>query len=524
MPSNRPTLRWLAPAAILICASPYFFRLGAAPVSLGGDEAQFAIHAQSLASTGRDLNGQLLPVFVNITDPLAPSRRSGIWYQPLLFYLVAAAIKLRGVSEATVRLPVVLIAILDGVLMCAVARRVLEGFWWGVAASVILLLSPAHFLFGRQAVDYILPLPFVLGWLWSASAFFDTGKRRYLLTATLLLGLGMYSYVAAWATTSLLLVATLVVASRTNTEARDSIVLAVFTGLAPLLIAGAWLSVHSSALSDTAARYGVGGRVTASGLLDRASLYWEYFDPAYLFLAGGANPTQSTRHAGLLPLAMSPFLVAGLYDCWQRRSEGMRSLLLFGFAAAPVPIVAAMPQSAHYAAGRELVVVPFAVLIAVAGIARLRSQSSGPVRLAALLLVALVPIQFCSFLGDYLTTYQVSSAARFDPVNMRDVADFVMADHAAAAVPAVYLSDALDDGGARWKFYTLKAGREDVWQRTHLMNVGGSEQTAAPAGSVAVVDAGDTRWTGWAGGHWTIAKTVMNATGEACTLILRKDR
>src|SRR4051812_42214600 len=78
-------------AIVLTAGAVYVYRLGDAPLYLGGDEAQFAVHAQSIAATGRDANGRLFPVFVNITDPLDPSAGSGIWYQPLLFYLMAVA-------------------------------------------------------------------------------------------------------------------------------------------------------------------------------------------------------------------------------------------------------------------------------------------------------------------------------------------------------------------------------------------------------------------------------------------------
>ena len=54
-------------AAILgvlaISSGIYLSGLDRAPVFVGGDEAHFASHAQSLATTGRDLNGTPVPLF-----------------------------------------------------------------------------------------------------------------------------------------------------------------------------------------------------------------------------------------------------------------------------------------------------------------------------------------------------------------------------------------------------------------------------------------------------------------------------
>ena len=45
------------------------FGLGSAPVYLGGDESHFAVGGYAIATSGRDLNGDLLPLFFNLTDP-----------------------------------------------------------------------------------------------------------------------------------------------------------------------------------------------------------------------------------------------------------------------------------------------------------------------------------------------------------------------------------------------------------------------------------------------------------------------
>src|SRR4051812_41968991 len=84
----------------LVCAGAavlYFWRLGEAPIVVGGDEAHFALHAASIAANGRDIDGRFLPLFFRIDLKT--------WYQPMLVYLMVPCLKLFGVSEWTMRAP-----------------------------------------------------------------------------------------------------------------------------------------------------------------------------------------------------------------------------------------------------------------------------------------------------------------------------------------------------------------------------------------------------------------------------------
>ena len=53
----------------------YLFDLGRTPVYFGGDEAHFAAVGHSIATTGRNLSGDRMPLFVNLADPGAESAR-----------------------------------------------------------------------------------------------------------------------------------------------------------------------------------------------------------------------------------------------------------------------------------------------------------------------------------------------------------------------------------------------------------------------------------------------------------------
>jgi 4-amino-4-deoxy-L-arabinose transferase-like glycosyltransferase len=49
-------------------------------------------------------------------------------------------------------------------------RRVIGQPLPALIAALVLALAPVHVILSRQALDYILPVPFVLGWLWCLDA------------------------------------------------------------------------------------------------------------------------------------------------------------------------------------------------------------------------------------------------------------------------------------------------------------------------------------------------------------------
>src|SRR5207244_11251484 len=63
--------------------------------------------------------------------------------------------------------------------------------------AVLLALTPAHFMYSRFAMDFQAPLPFLLGWLLCLLTYVKTRDGRVLFGAGLMLGAGVYSYIAA---------------------------------------------------------------------------------------------------------------------------------------------------------------------------------------------------------------------------------------------------------------------------------------------------------------------------------------
>ena len=62
-------------------------------------------------------------------------------------------------------MPNVTLALVNIWLIAMVAAAALWQPWYGVAAAVLLALTPAHFFFARLAQDYFLSQTYALLWL-----------------------------------------------------------------------------------------------------------------------------------------------------------------------------------------------------------------------------------------------------------------------------------------------------------------------------------------------------------------------
>jgi hypothetical protein len=135
-----------------------------------------------------------------------------------------------------------------------------------------------------------------------------------------------------------------------------------------------------------------------------------------------------------------------------------------------------------------------------------------------------MPLQFTYFARDYFTEYQVRAAPRFDPVGSREVVDRVTAIDASGRVPGVFLNDDMDDKSVRWKFYMLKNGRLDLWDRTSYFIAEGFDPRSVPSNSLLVLYANDPHVPNLlASGACSMVMTVTGMAGTPSAVILRRN-
>ena len=509
MAVSRPVLA----VVFALVAALYLFDLSNAPVYFGGDEAHFAAIGHSIAKTGRALNGDLLPLFVNLADPLGepPMPWGDTYYHPFLFYLDALVMLVAPPTIAVARLPVAIIGgLLCPLLLYAVARRIIGGQLPALIAALVLALAPVFVILSRQALDYILPVPFVLGWLWCLDGSLRSRDGKHVALASLILGAGCYSYIASWGVMPLLLAISWALWLRAGLGWRQIAVSAIAFAI-PVMIAPLWIALHPQMLQDTLARYGAPPDVPKTPL---APTFWSLIQPELWFVRGGPSLTTATARSGVVLLPVAALLVAGAIDLFRRRDWRATVIVagvLIGLIPAAIKGEPGMVQRAMY-------VLPFVALAAGFGFAWLWQSRLG--RGFAALLIAGSALQFGYFYFDFFTHYKLRSAFYYDPVAFRDVAGELIHLHDDA--PQYYFTTDVDDASVKWRFYTTLEGRTDLLSRTKY--VGRDDRPAAVAGSVLVTYDDTARIKALVADGWQVRIVIKDVDNRPAAVILRKQR
>jgi 4-amino-4-deoxy-L-arabinose transferase-like glycosyltransferase len=364
---------WVAAILLVAVAVLYARRLGDAPVYMSPDEVIIAVDAYSLAETGRDVHGVAMPLYFKIQ--MHGEQRIG-WFMPVIFYAIALALKVWPLSEVSARLPSAIVGITDVVLIFFIARRIFKSEWLAIVTACMLALTPAHFILSRYALDYLYPVPFLLGWLLCVLAYRDNARPRTLFAGTLLLGIGFYSYIAAVVLMPIYFLFTAAMLFYERKPARDYTAAVAGFAVPLLLLLVPWVIAHPTAFADTAHRYELydTGRMSAlqglrsffsyNNIEQRAGIYWSFLNPTFLFFTGDAQMPFSTRAVGVFLMPLAILMLGGM--CLAiRRPSPERLVVLLGFLCAPLAAVL-VPENSEVI--RAAAMLPFGVLLAAMGI------------------------------------------------------------------------------------------------------------------------------------------------------------
>ena len=474
----------LAAAAIVLAGTLLYARaLGDAPPYLIHDEAQSALHAHAIATTGRDQEGRLLPLY--FSEPGFPAGRD-----PLLIYVTALGLQALPFTEAGVRTPTALVAVLNLLLMFFAARAIFQNPSAGLLAAGLLALTPIHFIRARLLLSPLYTIPFILAWLWLLCRFEQKpGAGRYVAACASLV-LAMYSYLAAVVMMPLYLVMTMAMAARALRW--RTILLAAVTFGVCLLPMAAWYLMHPDRNAQLVSAYQLGpGRTWVDVIGGALGLYWRFYDPSYLFVSGDASLINSTRTAGLFPMAFAVLLPLGLLAI-AREKRPIGWIIAAGFLTAPIVSVV----SGAIEMNRVMFAIPFAVLVAAWGALGLWQRRSLLPKLAAAVLIASVAGQFAGFHRYYFGPYRTSAAPWFSGHVREAMRELI----GRTGGEAIYIGHEVDWAEPSWRFFATEAGRADLIARPAYV----SEVPAAAApGSKALCPAASAQCASLVGsGAW----------------------
>lgn len=521
-------VRWLAGiAAAGVLLVLYTHRLGEVPAYLNLDEAHFGNHAYSLATTGHDLNGNRWPLFISLEDPLGdrPELPWGTtWYHPAGFYAIASILTVAPFAEWSIRLPMALIGILNIVLVYLVAQRFYRDRRVAACAAALLALTPAHFILSRLALDYILPVPFVLGWMLALSHLIERRDARIAVVTGGILGLGCYSYVSSWLMMPLFLLITAVIVVRT--VRRPELLVPLGAGFAIALLPLIWILWHPAMPGNIIAQYQAGetrrsvlsavvsGTGIADALRDAVGAYWRYFDPSFVFVSGGVSRLVSTGTIGVWPAGIGVLLLLAVARMFRTGATPGEKVIVAVLLAAPIP---AALKGEPYAIQRAVLLLPCAALLAAGAMAYALERRGALVLGATVLALASVLLQFNGFAQYYFGEYRLRSAHALDQTAFRDTADTLIAS--ADRAPAIWITAPLYDVSAKWRFYCTRAGRTDLLTRTRYFNGRLADASTASSGSLVVVEAHEAATVP---SGWILVNKPVDITGESPLAVLQR--
>ncbi len=323
---------------------------------IGPDEARVLSYAQQFTPG-------VPPTLINTGDR---------WLQPLGVYATTIAHTVMPGFFAG-RWASVLIASVNATLIFLVAWRLLASQAAAAAAALVLILVPAHMTYGRQGVDAIYIVPFVLLWLCALLGFLRRDLPSGIAVASMSLGAGVYATPAAPLTMAFLFVTMMVVLWIAGRRKMSTMVIAAGGFAIMLLPLAIWFAVNPHTYMDTYGSWaihpahirnpldGLTAFFNSNTLGTRASAYWSMLDPSYLFLAG-------VDARAPLHWAAAPLIALGIYRCALRPSPESSAVLAGALVA---PLAGASFGLPHYMA-HAMALTPFLALLSGYGVAFIR--------------------------------------------------------------------------------------------------------------------------------------------------------
>jgi hypothetical protein len=254
-------------------------------------------------------------------------------------------------------------------LMYLLGARMFAGLRFGIVPVALFALTPLLWRQSRHAPASLEPLPFVVGWLLAVAHARGARGVWGAVIAGVVLGVGMYTSLAASVMMPLYLLLTVAVLAHGRAVPMRRLgwlVVAFAVAAGPFAVSlirhpdGFRQTVNAYRLYD-ANRFNLrqGLREMASwvGLTARVEVYYDYFNPAFLFLTGQVL---------LLPLLV--LIPAGLWQIVEDEATPMARLSMAGFFVAPF---AASLTAEAPTAGRILFITPFAAIVSAYGVQRL---------------------------------------------------------------------------------------------------------------------------------------------------------
>lgn len=245
------------------------YELNTNPPALFGDEVDVGYQAYSLLTTGKDISGRTLPLYLK---SLTEYRAS------LYIYSAVPFVGGFGLNEWGVRLPAAFWGIVSLIGLFLLCRKLFNNYV-GFAAMFLMAISPWHLQYSRGSFEVTMLLAFLLFASWLA--LLGLKKGYFLIPAAILFGVSFYIYSTAAVFVPLLVLLIGLVGIRRIGDIRTiGIKWLLLSGVIGLVIvSGVMFSIFSGQATN---RFSGISIFTDTVLLDKINLYrtnLDYYTP-----------------------------------------------------------------------------------------------------------------------------------------------------------------------------------------------------------------------------------------------------
>jgi len=330
------------------------------------DEASFAYNAYSLTKTARDEYGAFLPTRF---------KAFGENKLPVTIYTIAAFVGPLGLTEATSRLPFILIGILSPILFYALTKKLAGKEYIALLAAFLASISPWIQIMSRHIHENIIMLALVIGIIWLLYELQKKIHIRKLLLLSLFIGIGLFTYHIGKviAVFTLLWTAYLLLFKKEN---RAHIKRAAVIFIIPIILFGItelmnptsrisnllFTSNKGFTLSIEELRKEHGSRVIHNKVSKSISVlsnqYLSYFSPEFLVRKGDNNARFGFEGISPITPVTYIFILVGLYFMFRNKEESRFLLVSLMITA---PLSAALSWQEYSITRSFLLIIPFLI-------------------------------------------------------------------------------------------------------------------------------------------------------------------
>lgn len=409
-----------------------FIFLDSNPPSLNWDEISHGYNAFSILTTGKDEWGKILPIIF---------RSYGDYKLPVYIYLTSISEFFFGLNVFAVRF----VSVIAGIGTVGMTYLlVIELFKDNIKSLInykkialfsafLVAVEPWTYFLGRPAFEANLALFLFIFAVFLFVRFINGLNSKYLVYATVLFGLTVWTYNSYRIFTPLFVLSLFLIykkelincfKTRINLLKKVSIILAIF--FVPMLlqlvnISGTARYSKVGILDEGAINRIIDNRLKFQEKFPEplprlmsnkitffvssfAKNYISYFSPKFLFLDGGTQYQFSVPNLGLLYLINLPFLILGIIYLLKKKSKICCLILSWLFLA---PIAGSLTRESPHVL-RVITMLPVPMILSSMGFYFLIEKISKKYRIfTTSIYIIIVLLSFENYLMKYFNNYQI---------------------------------------------------------------------------------------------------------------------